>query len=154
MTQLLSPPPKSIPPIHKATAKTPQVPQPSSRSGKSDITGRAAGAICAVHCAVTPILFAAEPVFHLAFPHRHAYAPWYWNALDLVFWLISLGAVWLSGRSNKSLRVWLWAAWGLFSIGLLGEQLEINKSMVLMYTGALVLIGLHLKNLKTKSCIA
>lgn len=113
----------------------------------SDILGAFASGLCLIHCAITPVLFSIRPIIEgaaLDFNHRGCC----WAAMDYIFLLISLGAVWYSARytSNNNIKRVLWIAWSAFTVGLLSEQWEISYSKWLMYAGSLGLIITHFHN--------
>lgn len=98
-------------------------------SSYSNLLGAAASGLCAVHCAVTPLIFAAKPVLHTAVG-EHAHGSPLWAAFDYIFLVLSLVAVWYS----------------TFAIGLLSEPFHLPYGSWLMYGGSIVLVVAHLKN--------
>jgi hypothetical protein len=112
----------------------------------SDWLGAAASGLCAIHCTLTPLLFAAKPVLEGSSGEHHS--PGFWAALDYIFLGLSLLAVWYSARhtSHGTVKWVLWAAWIVFAIGLLSEPLELSFGKWLMYAGSISLVIAHLKN--------
>lgn len=120
---------------------------------KSDLVGITASGLCAIHCAATPFLFAITPFFGKAMTgSSHSHGPWYWHALDFIFLLSGLIAVWLSSRcqSNKTIKVFLWTTWILLAIGLIMEHYHVSPGNFIMYTGSLGLIVAHVFNFRYK----
>jgi hypothetical protein len=124
--------------------------QNSSRLYQSDLLGVLASGLCAIHCALTPVFFAARPL--LEGHHHHG---GFWGALDYVFLIVSLLAVWYSARhtSHRTYKWVLWVSWAVFAIGLLSEVLHISWGIWLMYIGSIVLVVSHIQNYRyCRSC--
>ena len=106
-----------------------------------DWIGLSAGLLCAVHCALTPLLFAAVPLLREA-------GGW-WAFLDVVFLVVSLLGVWGVVRSTGP----KWVRWGAplgwlaLAIGLASERTGMPGSDYIMYLGAGVLLAVHSINL-------
>lgn len=123
---------------------------------KSDIIGIAASSLCAVHCAITPLIFMAKPYLDGgAICHQDgccAAAPLGWRMFDWVFLAVSLLAVWYSAKRTPkaSYRFLLWGAWVVLSIGLvIGGQIGHG----LMYFGSFCLVVIHFLNIRhCKAC--
>ena len=118
-----------------------------NKLGRSDILGVTASGLCAIHCTITPILFAAKPVMEGTLG-EHAHGSAFWALFDYVFLILSLVAVWYSARhtSLTSIKWVLWAAWLVFAFGLLSEPLEIPYGKWFMYAGSITLVIAHLQN--------
>ena len=118
-----------------------------NKLGRSDILGVTASGLCAIHCTITPILFAAKPVMEGTLG-EHAHGSTFWALFDYVFLILSLVAVWYSARhtSLTSIKWVLWAAWLVFAFGLLSEPLEIPYGKWFMYAGSITLVIAHLQN--------
>lgn len=116
-------------------------------SKRSDLLGVLASGLCAVHCAVTPLLFVVPPLLGEA-DHRHAPGPW--ALLDYSFLLVSGLAVWYSTRKTDSpITRWVfWMAWGCFALGLLFEASDGLPGEWLKYAGSLALIITHVVNFR------
>lgn len=119
----------------------------------SNSLGVVASALCMVHCAVTPFLFALHPVMeNWAATHDHAHAhshgSLFWESFDYLFLVLSLVAVWFSVRHshNKALKGILWMAWGVLTFGLLIELQGIAWGQYIMYVGSAALIIAHIQN--------
>ena len=106
-----------------------------------DWIGLSAGLLCAVHCALTPLLFAALPLL--------SQVGGWWGLLDVVFLLVSLVAVWGMVRSTG--RAWVRrgavVAWLVLAAGLTGERTGVPGSDYIMYLGAASLLVAHLTNI-------
>ncbi len=125
----------------------------SSISKKSDLLGIFSSGLCAVHCAITPLFFAAKPLFEQAVDHpRHGdgHGPSGWAMLDYVFLLLSLLAVWFSTRHTNSrpIKTALWASWACFAVGLVLEMQYLVWGKWLMYAGSIALIAAHMANMR------
>ena len=115
---------------------------------RSDIMGALASGLCAIHCGLTPLLFfAAQPVLESTVD-GHSHGSIWWGALDYVFLILSLVAVYFSAKHthHKEIKWVLWIAWSIFAIGLLSEPFHLSYGKWLMYIGSAVLIIAHLKN--------
>ncbi|MBX2926380.1 MAG: MerC domain-containing protein [Saprospiraceae bacterium] len=120
-------------------------------SKKSDLLGIFASGLCAVHCAITPLFFAAKPLFdHATSHHHHGAGPWGWAMLDYIFLVLSLLAVWVSTRHTNSrpIKTALWASWVCFAGGLALEIQDMALGKWLMYGGSIALIVAHIINLR------
>ena len=113
----------------------------------SDILGTAASGLCAIHCALTPLFFAAKPLLEST-TGEHTDGHGLWGMLDYVFLILSLLAVWYSARhtTHTNLKWILWVAWGVFALGLLSEPFELTFGIWLMYAGSFTLVIAHIKN--------
>lgn len=121
----------------------------------SDWLGAAASGLCAIHCALTPLFFAARPALSgIAHDHGHGHGHEHehghglWAGLDFVFLGLSLLAVWISTRhtTHKTLKWVMWAAWGVFAYGLFAEHFALPLGHWSMYAGSIMLVVTHLKN--------
>jgi hypothetical protein len=115
----------------------------------SNLLGAAASGLCAVHCAATPLLFAAKPILeHATMDHGHAHGSSLWAVFDYVFLVLSFVAVWYSARhtDHRLLKRILWISWSVFAVGLLSESFHLPYSHWLMYGGSIALVVAHLKN--------
>ena len=114
---------------------------------RSDLIGAAASGLCAIHCTLTPILFAAKPVLEGTMG-VHAHGGGFWAVLDYTFLVLSLAAVWYSARhtNHATIKRILWIAWLVFAAGLLSEPLDLSYGKWLMYIGSVTLVITHLQN--------
>jgi hypothetical protein len=119
---------------------------------KSDNLGALASAICLVHCVATPFIFvSAASIDH----HHHGASPFWWNAIDLVFLVISLAAIYWSVKpSTKTwMKFGLYSSWALLALLIFSEKLDaIHFPEILMYIPAFSLIVLHLYNKRHHQC--
>ncbi|MEO1258341.1 MAG: MerC domain-containing protein [Bacteroidota bacterium] len=113
----------------------------------SDWLGVAASGLCAIHCALTPLLFAAKPILEGTMG-EHVHGHFLWAAMDYIFLVLSFLAVWYSARhtTHATLKWVLWAAWAAFALGLLSESLELPLGSWFMYAGSITLVIAHIKN--------
>ena len=118
-----------------------------NKVGSFDIFGASVSALCAIHCTLTPLFFAAKPFLDTA-EHHHGHGGAWRGSLDYIFLVLSVVAVWYSSRqtSHPTYKWMLWAAWGLFAVGLLLEPLELWFIKGLMYLGSAALVVIHLQN--------
>jgi len=121
-----------------------------TKTNQSDLLGAAASGLCAIHCTLTPLVFAAKPMLEGAMDehHHHHHGGGFWAMLDYIFLVLSLVAVWYSARhtSHKTIKWTLWIAWVVFAFGLLSEPLEISFGKWFMYAGSITLVIAHLQN--------
>ena len=116
-------------------------------SNYSNLVGAAASGLCAVHCAATPLLFAAKPVLGHAVG-EHAHGSPLWAAFDYVFLVLSFLAVWYAARhsDHSILKRVLWVSWVVFATGILFEAFHLPYGHWLMYGGSIALVVVHVKN--------
>ena len=123
-------------------------------STKSDFFGAIASGICLIHCIATPFIFVAHAGMH-QHGHHHGSSPLWWNVIDIIFLIISLGAVYWSAKSSS--KTWvkyvLYASWVFLAFLILNEKLEgIHLPEDLIYIPAFSLIVFHLYNKKYCQC--
>ena len=121
-------------------------------SPKSDLIGSSASTLCLVHCLATPFLF----VTHAGHLHGHHSHPFWWGALDILFVLISLVAVFWSAKNTSKnwMRYALYTSWLLLSFVILNEKFEfIHLQEEVIYIPSLMLIILHFYNRKYCKCV-
>ncbi|MEM6540916.1 MAG: MerC domain-containing protein [Bacteroidota bacterium] len=113
----------------------------------SDWLGAAASGLCAIHCALAPVFFAARPVLESTMG-EHSHGEGFWALLDYLFLVLSLAAVWYSSRhtTHKGIKKILWAAWVIFAVGLLSEVFHFSYGIWFMYVGSIALVAAHLYN--------
>jgi hypothetical protein len=121
----------------------------------SDFLGAAASGLCAIHCALTPLFFAAKPAIASVVDahghshgHGHEHGHGLWAGLDFVFLALSLLAVIISTRhtDHKPLKRVIWIAWAVFAYGLLAEHFALPLGHWAMYAGSITLVVAHLKH--------
>ena len=113
----------------------------------SDWLGAVASGLCAIHCTLTPMFFAARPVLESTMG-KHSHGPGFWALLDYLFLILSLAAVWYSTRhtDHTGIKRVLWGAWSIFAIGLLSEAFHFPYGKWFMYVGSIALVVVHLYN--------
>jgi len=119
---------------------------------KSDLVGSAASVLCAVHCAVTPLLFVAQSCSVAACCDS---GPTWWSSIDYVFIAITFFAVYYSAkRTSKAwMKYSLFGSWVLLSLLVVNEKVSLFPIADLWkYLSALLLIALHLFNRKYCQC--
>lgn len=113
---------------------------------KADWLGIIGSTLCALHCAFTPFIIAAFSAFETAEGH------WAW--LDYVFIGLCLWAVFHASKHSSSIKikVGMWVAWMIFSIGILFEDTVEGMNYV-GYVGSMGLVILHILNIRYfKNC--
>ena len=117
------------------------------RQKRSDLLGVLASGLCAIHCTLTPIFFLAKPILDNTVENQ-GHGNSLWTALEYVFLVLSLIAVWFSSKHTnlKSIKWILWSAWIVFSIGLLSERIHFENGIWLMYSGSAALVIAHVIN--------
>ncbi|MEM9001808.1 MAG: MerC domain-containing protein [Bacteroidota bacterium] len=121
--------------------------RPMEKLSYSDLLGAATSGLCAFHCALTPLFFAARPVLESTVGQQ-SHETGFWALLDYLFLIFSLAAVWYSARHtvHKGIKWVLWAAWGSFAIGLLSEAFQFIHGKWFMYIGSITLVVAHVYN--------
>ena len=117
---------------------------------ESDSIGALAGTLCLIHCAITPFVFVA----HTCTKACCTSAPDWWKWIDFVFIFIALFAVYRSTKSTRKtwMKVALWFTWVLLFLMIINDQIGlITLPEATVQVFALVLIGLHIYNLKKLS---
>lgn len=117
--------------------------------------GIAVSALCAIHCTLTPLLFAAKPLLEGAVNEGTAHSL-LWHRLDHFFLILSLVAVWYSARNtrHKMIAFRLWLSWGMLTVGILAEQIDFREGKWLMYIASISLVITHLQNYRyCRQCV-
>lgn len=117
--------------------------------------GIAVSALCAIHCTLTPLLFAAKPLLESAVNEGTAHSL-LWHRLDYFFVILSLVAVWYSSRNTryKLIAFRLWLSWGMLMVGILAEQIDFKEGKWLMYIASTALVITHLQNYRyCRQCV-
>ncbi|MCB9267628.1 MAG: MerC domain-containing protein [Lewinellaceae bacterium] len=116
----------------------------------ADMVGAWASGLCAMHCAATPLLFAAQASAQAG---QHlcggAELPWYWLVIDWAFLLFAFFAIYYTSRQVAAAWVkWgMWAAWSAIALSIIMEAMHWHLwGHAPLYASAVVLIGLHLYN--------
>lgn len=121
-------------------------------SDKSDLIGSVASGLCVVHCIATPFLFVAQSC---TISDCCASGPAWWSSIDYIFIVITFFAVFQSAKhtSNVWLKYGMYACWILLTALILNEKFGFwGISENWKYLSSVVLIGLHLYNLKYCKC--
>ncbi len=113
----------------------------------SDMFGASISGLCALHCALSPLLFISKPLTTGLTDHHH-HGNSFWAVLDFVFLALSLVAVWYSSThtSIKASKWLLWLAWFALAFGIVAEHADIPNGTWLMYAGSISLIIIHIRN--------
>lgn len=122
---------------------------------KPDIIGAVSSSLCAIHCLVTPILFAAQSYALNDHHHHHHESPIWWSNLDFLFLVISVFAIYRSSKnsSNKYIKIGLWSSWLILFLLILNEKNELlHLPEILTYIAAFTLAFLHIYNLNYCQC--
>tara|TARA_B100001093_G_C26859849_1_gene1029454 strand:+ start:4541 stop:4930 length:390 start_codon:yes stop_codon:yes gene_type:complete len=117
-------------------------------SYKNDIAGTAVGALCLLHCALTPMLFLSPNFIELSNPSS---ALFWWKNTDFLFLTLAFIAVFRSSSrtSIKTLKLVFWVSWLFLSIAILNERLAFFESTeIYIYLSSMLLVTAHLYNLK------
>lgn len=114
---------------------------------RSDLFGATISGLCSIHCAITPLFLASQPLLE---KHAHGHNHGIWASLDYIFLILSLVAVWYSSRHTSYLKIkWiLWISWILFAVGLILEMTGQSSNKLLMYIGSIALIVTHFANIR------
>ncbi len=121
----------------------------SQKQKRSDILGAMASGLCVVHCSLTPLFLAMKPILEST-KSGHSTSFAFWSALDFVFLILSLAAVYYSARltNHNGIRWILWVAWFVFAIGIVSELLHWPYGKWLMYAGSITLVVAHFRNFR------
>ena len=119
----------------------------------SNLLGAASSGLCAIHCAITPLIFAAKPLMEHAHgydEHGHAHGSPLWASFDYIFLILSFVAVWYSVRNtnHQTLKRVLWGSWAVFAACILFEAFHLPYGHWLMYSGSIALVVGHLVNFR------
>lgn len=118
---------------------------------KSDTVGIVASGLCLIHCLATPLLFVVQSQMLCC----DAPTPFWWKALDILFVVISFGAVyWSTKNSSKTwIKYAMWFAWFALSAIIINERVAIvSIPEYAIYIPSLTLIFLHYYNNKYCKC--
>lgn len=120
-------------------------------NSKSDLVGAFASILCLVHCLATPFLFAA----HAGIANHSEVLPQWWGLFDIIFLVISFGAIWWSGKttSKKWIGNVLWLSWIVLALIVLNEKFSFfDLAEQTIYMPTISLIFFHLYNRKYCHC--
>lgn len=119
-------------------------------SSKSDRIGALASMLCIIHCIATPFIFVIQPM-----SSQIESIPIWWKGMDFIFLMISFFAVyWTSKTTTKEdIKNLLWLSWVWLTVAIVNEKLVVLKlPEIMVYIPAIVLIILHIYNLKYCKC--
>lgn len=119
---------------------------------QSDIIGAVASTLCAIHCIMTPFLFAIQSCSSTSCCSD---SPSWWSSLDYIFIIITLFAVYHSSQNTSTqwMKQSLYATWVVMTLLILNEKVVIvNIESIYKYVITFGLIGLHTYNLKYCQC--
>jgi len=119
---------------------------------KSDYIGSIASGLCAIHCAVTPLLFVAQSCSSAGCCEA---SPAWWSAIDYLFIGITLLAVYFSaGNTSKNwMKYALWGSWALLTFLIINEKAGAwPLAEGWKYFSAFALISLHVYNKRYCQC--
>ena len=120
-------------------------------STKSDSIGVIAGSLCLIHCAITPLIFVAQACTKTCC----ASTPDWWSWIDFIFIGVAFFAVYRSVKTTGKnwMKYALWTSWGTLFLLIINEQTGLIAIPELsVQIAALILVGLHLYNLKYCLC--
>ena len=118
---------------------------------KSDKIGIIASGLCMIHCLATPLIFLAKSCSATCCSG----SPTWWSAIDVVFLLISLVAVYQTVKhtGKKWVSITIGVSWILLLLVILNEHLQfVNLFDNAIYIPASALIVFHFYNMKYCSC--
>lgn len=120
-------------------------------SKNSDFVGIVASGLCAIHCAITPLIFMAKPLLQNASADTTfscADAPMAWKAFDFIFLFIGFYAVWISSKhsSKVAIKSLMWISWIILAAGILLAKFVGHGPM---YVGSIGLVSMHIWNIRT-----
>ncbi|GMN05339.1 hypothetical protein MTsPCn5_07270 [Croceitalea sp. MTPC5] len=116
-----------------------------------NLIGALASGLCLIHYITTPFLFVAQAGLSI---HYDSHPQW-WDFLDILFFVVSLVAVWWSGKtsSKPQVRLALWISWILLATVILNEKFSFFSLLEeAIYVPSVSLIFLHLYNRKYCKC--
>lgn len=122
-------------------------------SKSSDLIGALASGLCMIHCLATPFLFVAKSCTTATSCCSNA--PIAWALIDYVFIFISFFAiVWTTKTTTKEwIKYALWVSWATAFILILDQRVGlIPVPEQGFYVPALLLVGLHVYNVKYCKC--
>ena len=114
----------------------------------NDIAGSAVGAICVLHCALTPLLFLSPNFIELS---NDSSALFWWKNADFLFLTLAFIAVFRSSSTTsiKALKFIFWVSWLFLSVAILNERMAFFETTeIYIYLSSTLLIAIHLYNLK------
>lgn len=119
----------------------------------SDVIGALASGLCLIHCMITPLIFVAKACSAMA--NCCSETPLWWRMIDYLFIIISFIAILYATKHTnvKSIKLALWGSWTFLLTVTLSESFElIVFPKAVVYFPALMIVGLHIYNLKYCQC--
>lgn len=116
----------------------------------SDIVGMFASALCFMHCLATPFLFVMQAGLSIG-----GGVHLWWDALDILFLVISFSAVYWSAKntSKRWMAYSFWSLWILMSLIVTNEKVEVGHlEEEAIYLPTLGLVLLHMYNRSNCRC--
>lgn len=112
---------------------------------RADKLGIASAVICTIHCLVVPVLF----VVKYSLTNQvvgHSFMPWWWEAIDYVFLVISFIAVYhaASHTYTRKIKRSLWFFWTCLALAIFFEQ----SLFWLAYIASAGLVTTHYFNIR------
>lgn len=120
---------------------------------KSDQIGALASTLCMIHCIATPFLFVTQ-LCAFEDPCCEA-SPTWWQSLDYVFLVVSFFAIFQATRTTTKewIKPAMWVSWALLLTVISNEKTQwFTLFEEAIYIPALMLVALHLYNLKYCQC--
>lgn len=114
----------------------------------ADYMGMISSTLCLIHCLMTPVLFAVVSCT-AGSNSCCASGPVWWKGIDVLFLVVSLVAVYYTGKTTRNEWVkWsLYAGWVLLGLVILNEYWTIfSIPQQSIYVPSLMLVGVHLYN--------
>lgn len=117
----------------------------------ADIMGISASILCMIHCLAIPVMisigFIFSPVDSHTHEHDHGHFDWHW--VDFIFVAFAILAVANAAKStqSKSIKIALWVAVSIFSIGVMLHDV-FNWMLYISLTASIALVIIHIINWK------
>ena len=118
---------------------------------KTDFIGAGASILCLIHCLATPFVFIAKSCSATCC----AETPIWWKVIDVLFLIISFGAIYQSAKNSSSTAVvrGLWFCWLVLSLIILNDHINIlSLPEYSIYIPTIALVILHIYNLRYCQC--
>ena len=117
----------------------------------TDNIGIIASALCMVHCIATPFIFFVQTCSTTCCEA----SPTWWKSFDFIFLVISLFAIYHSSKNTSEnwMKYAMWTSWFLLLAVIANENIQLFELYPYTnYTPAILLIVLHIYNLKCCQC--
>src|ERR1700743_1871208 len=117
--------------------------KPSKHSSKLDNVGMTASILCAVHCAIVPLLITSLPLLGLGFL-ANPWFEWFMIGLGLCIGICAIGLSYIRTH-HKLLRLFLMI--GAFAIIIIGHLYVTNwREAIIVPIGGLLIAAAHFVN--------